>query len=200
MTRLLWTALLAIPPLAAQSVVTARAGMIYAIEGLVTVDGQAVRAEPSALPELNPGQTLVTERGHAEMLMGQGAVLWTGNNTQVRLDEANVDAPRAALLAGSAILEIKHTRSDRTVFINLGTQTAAVQHEGVYRFDRNPDKIRVWSGSLDPNQLFDKHDKDQLHYFAAYRSLALEQESGRFSASSTRKPPRPSPRSKQVKS
>ncbi len=198
MTRLLWTALLAITPLSAQSIVTARAGVIYAIEGPVTINGQPVaQTSPGTLPQVNPGQTLATTRSHAEMLMGQDAVLWTGNNTQVRLDETNVDAPRAALLSGSAILEIKHTRPERTVFIDLGDQTAEINSAGVYRFDRSPDRIRVWSGALKlqgpPDSLtegqsaengrrgaFSKRDMDELHYFAAYRSFALENEAGRF--------------------
>lgn len=181
MNRAFIVLILALPSLSAQTVVAARAGMIYAIEGAVTIDGQpVVQSSPNKLPQLNPGQILTTPRGHAEILIGQDAVLWTGNNTQVRLEDANVDAPRATLLSGAVILEIKHTRAGRRVSIELGDQTAELSAAGVYRFDRNPDKIRVWSGAFAANRPFDKHDKDELHYFAAYRSLALEEEAGRF--------------------
>lgn len=185
-------------PLTAQSLVTARAGMIYMVEGPATVDGQRVRIlNKTTPPQMDPGQVLASPRGHAELLMGQDATLWTGIDAQIRLDETNVDAPRVSLLSGSALLEIKSTRSERSIFIDLGNQTAEIASAGIYRFDRSPDRVRVWSGNATlqgpPGYLsagqtaeqgrretFNRRDMDELFYFAASRSLILEAESGRL--------------------
>ncbi|MEI9815219.1 MAG: hypothetical protein WDO18_22360 [Acidobacteriota bacterium] len=199
--RFLWAGFLAVLPLAAQSIVTARAGMIYYAEGSVeniSIDGIAIRNLSAAmLRQLNPGQVLSTPRGHAELLMGQDAALWTGNATQVRMDDTNPDGARVSLLAGSVMVELKNTRADRHLFIDLGNMTAELSHAGVYRFDRGSNTVRAYAGEATlqgpPGKVpsgraasqgvlipLDRGDLDELHFFAAYRSLALESEAGRF--------------------
>jgi hypothetical protein len=79
--------------------------------------------------------------------------------------------------------------------VRIGEQVAEFTREGVYRFDASPARFRVHSGEMQLSgarilrgqeavetgrREFNRRERDPLLYFAAYRSLQLEAESGSF--------------------
>jgi hypothetical protein len=189
--------LLIAPWAAAQKMVTARAGMVYYAEGRLLVDGQVVRAgSRDQRPMIADGQRVATPRGHAEILLGPDAVLWTGTGAEVQLADTNVENATLRLVTGSAMIEIRKHLTENSVQVELPGRAVVLRRAGVYRFDAAPETVRVWSGEallpgsaaakvprgneLVDGQLrrFDRTDRDELHYWAAYRSFQLEQESG----------------------
>lgn len=179
-----------------QKVMSSRAGMIYYSESSVTVDGKQIRAGAlDRRPQLQDGQTFSSVRGHAEILMGPGATLWTNQGAQVRFDDTSADQPEVTLLAGGVILEVKNPVSGTRLRVRVGETVAEFSREGVYRFDFSPSRVRVYAGETQVGdsrvlrgqewansaaRTFDRKDRDDFIYFAAYRSLQLESEAGPF--------------------
>src|SRR5579884_808545 len=65
----------------AQSVVSARSGVIHFSEGSVFLDGQPVEQKFGRFAEMKAGSELRTDWGHAEVLLTPGMFLRIGDNT-----------------------------------------------------------------------------------------------------------------------
>jgi hypothetical protein len=192
--RVLLALLLFAPLTSAQRVVNARAGMIYYAEGIITVNGQSVRSTGRP-PLLQVGQVAASPRGHAEILLGPDAVLWTGTGAEVRLDSTSIAEAHVSLLAGSVMIEIKRTTAGNRLQIQVGNRTAEVRQVGIYRLDLAPLRMRTFNGEIvlreqntkairgqeiadDTLHAFDRRDTDEFLYWSALRSLTLERDSG----------------------
>lgn len=171
--------------------------MLYYAEGTFTVDGKTVRSSSrERLLELNEGQIAASPRGHAEFLLGPSATLWTATQSQIRFDDTRVESTVIALLAGSAMVEIKRSLEDSRIQVDMGTLNVEITREGLYRFDSASKTVRVYAGeALLPGPVklirgeesvdgvvrpFDRKDFDELHYWSAYRSFMLENDAGAF--------------------
>lgn len=181
----------------AQKMVSARAGMVYYAEGALTVDGKNVRATGrDRRPQLEDGQTISSTRGHAEVLIGPNAVLWTGTRAQIRFDDTRVEDTNVSVLAGSAMIEVMRSLEGSRLQVHIGALTADLTREGLYRFEATPATVRVYSGEallssggrvnkgqevVDGKvQSLDRKNVDEFHYWSAYRSFLLEGESGMY--------------------
>ncbi len=194
----MWILLLVLlaPLASAQKVLSARSGMIYYSEGAVTVDGKALRASASdRRPQLRDGQIFTSVRGHAEILMGPGATLWTRPGTGVRFDNTSADQSEVTLLTGALVVEVHKPVEGTRLRVHIGDSQTDFSREGVYRFEAAPARIRVYAGEATLNgtkllrgqewtagatREFPRKDRDEFLYFAAYRSLQLEIETGKF--------------------
>jgi hypothetical protein len=180
-----------------QRIVAARAGLVYFAEGTFTVDGKSVRANSNNHGyQLEEGQVAATPRGHAEFLLGPNAVLWTGTGAQVRFDDTRVENTVIALVEGEVMIEIRRSLEDNRLEVDLGALNIEFAHEGIYRIGRDSKTVRVYAGEATlPNSTklargeesvdgivrpFDRREMDELHYWSAYRSFLLEQDSGVF--------------------
>lgn len=169
--------------------------MIYYAEGVFTVDGQTIRSTGRP-PILDVGQVAASRRGHAEILLGPDAVLWTGVGAQVRFDDTSIADARVTLLTGSLIIEVKRVMVGNRLQVQLGGRLVEVRSVGVYRFDLTPERIQVFDGDLlipesnlkaargqeivdSSSRAFDTRDTDEFLHWAALRSLTLERDSGR---------------------
>jgi len=181
----------------AQKMVSARAGMVYYAEGALTVDGKTVRATSrDRRPQLEDGQTISSTRGHAEILIGPNAVLWTGTRAQIRFDDTRVEDTNVSVLAGSAMIEVKRSLEGSRLQVHIGELSADLTREGLYRFEATPATVRVYAGEallssggrvnkgqevVDGKiQSLDRKNVDEFHYWSAYRSFLLEGESGTY--------------------
>lgn len=190
-------AFLLLAPLAfPQRVVNARAGLVYYAEGAITVDGQSIRSVHGRAPQIEDGQIAASPRGHSEILLGPGAVLWTGTGARVRFDKTTSDDVRVSLLSGSLIVEIKRTVAQNRLRVQVGDHAGEIRQTGVYRFDGEPARMRVFDGEIllaesiakvargqefaeGSLRAFDRRETDEFFYWAAYRSLVLERDAGR---------------------
>src|ERR1700733_14768876 len=94
-----------VPRLDAQTVVSARAGLITYLQGPVFLDGKRVVLKPARFPQMSDGQTLSTGRGRAELLLSPGIVLRLAESSQVRMDETQLSDTRVTLQQGDALIE-----------------------------------------------------------------------------------------------
>jgi len=180
----------------AQRVISAKAGLVYFVQGRVSVEGSGRLNTGASLRQLRDGETLYSERGRAEILINPNAVLRLGDMSRLRMDDNTLTEARLCLQAGSAVVIVSEgqTRKPDAIRIDLGGTIVLLKQEGVYRLDASPDRLRVYDGraeafrgdaaarsvvkrgraaELEDLQVarFDMNDRDAFERWAEVRSI-----------------------------
>jgi hypothetical protein len=180
-----------------QKIVSARAGMVYYAEGELRVDGKLLRSSGvGRLPQLQDGQSVSSPRGHAEVLLGPYAILWTGTGAQVRFEDTRVEEAAVTVVEGAAMLELTRSLEASRIRVRAGALEVELTREGVYRFDAAAGSVRVYAGEIALSgalrvirgeeraagitKFFDRKELDEFHYWSAYRSFMLEGDAGAY--------------------
>lgn len=140
--------------LRAQKVISAKAGLVYFVQGRVSVAGSGRLPAGATLRQLRDGETLSTERGRVEVLLNPGAVLRLGDMSRMRIDDITLTDPRLSLESGSAVVTVSYILKPDLVVVAIGGSEVALTRAGVYRFDVSLDatadraagKLRVYNG------------------------------------------------------
>jgi hypothetical protein len=137
------------PCAAAQSVVSARSGMVNFVEGMVLLDGQPVVQKRGMFTRLKDGSVLMTESGRAEILLTPDTYLRVGENSSIRLISGSLTDTRVELLAGSAIVDSGKSPAGDFVNIVFRDSTVRILKPGYYRIDADPPQLRVYEGQAE---------------------------------------------------
>jgi hypothetical protein len=181
--------------LAAQKVVSARAGLISYLQGPVFVDGKRVVLKTTRFQQMENGQILSTGRGRVEMLLAPGVPLRLAENSQLRIDDTQLADTRITLQRGEALIEIVQLPEGNRIQVGVAETVTELTRPGLYRFGTIQNTLRVYGGealvrsdaktapakrgmsvALDPVltiQKFDRKQTDSLHAWAARRSFEL---------------------------
>ena len=129
---LLWTS----SALSAQTIISIRSGMVYAIDGEVEVDGKQLEIEPPfTFPQLKEHQPIVTRAGRAEVLLTSQSALWLDVNSRLSFEDTYLESTVAVLENGKAMVEIPKVLGDVNIQIRLGPARVRLTEEGLYRFE-----------------------------------------------------------------
>lgn len=132
-------------PAAAQSVISAKAGLVHYTEGVVTVDGQPAEHKiKGKFVELATGQELKTEEGRAEVLLTPGSTLRLAEHSSLRMLSTTLMDVRFELLSGSALIECGEMQKDQAMTATAGEYALSIRAKGLYRIDR--ERVRVYEG------------------------------------------------------
>jgi hypothetical protein len=181
--------------LCAQSVVTARAGLIHYIEGTVILDGQRLELRASEFKEAGLNQLLHTGDGRAEVLLSPGSVLRLGSHSAMRMLANRLEETRIALLNGRALIEIDQLLENAYVGITIRGHQVRLLKRGLYHFNADTGEFRVYDGKAQltsdgkilnltrgRRMVFDKapviakfktKERDDLYLWSQQRSLAM---------------------------
>jgi len=146
-------AILALPALA-QNAISARAGMINVADGDVWISdakgGEPTRVEPkpSELIEVKEGQILKTGEGRAEVLLTPGAFLRMSEESSFKLIGNRLSDVRIDVLTGSVLVEVVEFLEGNSVTVLTKDATATILKAGIYRFDADPGRVRVYQGEV----------------------------------------------------
>jgi hypothetical protein len=83
------------------------------------------------------------------VLLGPGAILRIAENSSFRLVADRITDTRLELLAGSALLECAEILKGNRITIVTGGQSATIRKDGLYRFDFDPARLRVYDGEAE---------------------------------------------------
>jgi hypothetical protein len=137
---------LAGPACFAQSVISARAGLIYYTEGRVLLNDHAVRLVPGRFPQMRTDDVLRSTRGRGEILLNPGAILRIRDDSAVRLLSNSLTEPRFEVLSGAIILEVEDLGNAISVTAVWRGVAVSTAKKGVFRLDTNPAALRVFEG------------------------------------------------------
>lgn len=119
-------------------------GTVNYVEGQVLVDNRPLGGGSSVVVE--PGQTLATGNGYAEVLLTPGAFLRVGHDSQVRLITSGLADTKAQLDRGAAIVEVDQLIKGTTLAVVMNGATAQMEKKGLYDFDADQQALRVLDG------------------------------------------------------
>jgi hypothetical protein len=135
--------------LSAQSVISARSGLINFSEGVAFVDGQPLARKVGTFTRLKEGSTLVTESGRVEVLLTPNTYLRIGEKSSIRMISDSLSDTRVELLGGSAVLDSERAPAGDFVKIIFRDATIRILKPGHYRMDAEPPQLRVYDGEAE---------------------------------------------------
>jgi hypothetical protein len=140
-------ALCAVPALA-QPVISAKSGVVSYVIGKVMVGDQVVQPSETKLTEVKENAVLRTEDGRAEVLLTLGTILRTGDNSSFKMLTNRLIDTRVDLLSGTHIVEVAEVQKDNNLTLVSKDATVVVTKRGLYRFDVDQSRIKVFDGVL----------------------------------------------------
>jgi len=133
----------------AQSVISARSGLIHYVEGQVYLGDQPVETKFGSFPEVKENQQLRIEDGRAEVLLTPGVFLRLGENSSFRMVTNRLIDTRIEFLSGTAIVEAEDIGKDNSVTVVYKDATVHVVKKGLYRLDSASGELRVFEGDAE---------------------------------------------------
>jgi hypothetical protein len=125
---------------------TAVPGTLNYVEGQVSIGDQTLNSKSVGTVELQPGQSLTTEKGKAEILLTPGVFLRVGNNSSVKMISPSITDTALGIEKGHAMIEVAEIRPENDIrIIEDGTRTQLLK-TGLYDFNLNQDELRVFDG------------------------------------------------------
>jgi FecR protein len=121
-------------------------GTVNYIEGQATIDGQPVDRNAVGSAELQPGQTLATQNGRAEILLTPGVFVRLGNNTSVEMVSPDLANTEVRVDKGRALVEVDWIQKENRIRVDEGNSPVELQKNGLYDFDANKNQVRVFDG------------------------------------------------------
>lgn len=124
----------------------ARPGTLNYVEGHASIGSQTLDAKSIGAIELDPGQSLTTQAGKAEILLTPGVFLRLGDHSSVRMvspDLANTDV---RLEKGRALVEVATIYPENNLRVEENGATTQLMKRGLYDFDADRNEIRVFNG------------------------------------------------------
>ncbi len=130
----------------AQSVISAKSGIIHYAEGRVYLGDQLVESKFSTFSDIKENAQLRTEDGRAEVLLTPGVFLRIGENSSFRMVTNRLIDTRIEFLSGSILVEADELLKDNGVTIAYNDYAVQILKKGIYRFDSDPPALRVYDG------------------------------------------------------
>ncbi|HEY4359762.1 MAG TPA: FecR domain-containing protein [Bryobacteraceae bacterium] len=136
-----------------QTVISAKAGLVYFVTGNVSIAGSGPLAGGSVNRQLSQGDILVTADGRAEVLLNPGTVLRIGANTRVRMDSLALTDTHLSLESGSTVMTLRDAPKLAHVTIHAGNSIVTPATAGIYRLDADsPPALRVFRGEAEASE------------------------------------------------
>jgi hypothetical protein len=124
----------------------ARPGTVNYVEGQVSLSGQPLDAKAIGTAELQPGQSLDTQVGKAEILLTPGAFFRLGDNSSVTMISPSLTDLELRLDKGRAMVEIAELHQQNNLMIVQDGDTVRLTKTGLYEFDADNAQVRVYEG------------------------------------------------------
>jgi hypothetical protein len=125
---------------------TAIPGSINYVEGQVNLADQPLDSKSVGSAELQPGQTLTTGNGKAEILLTPGVFLRVGDNSTVQMVSTNLTNTEADLVKGQATVEVAEIHQYNQLRIGEDGATTELLKDGLYAFDADQANVLVVKG------------------------------------------------------
>lgn len=124
-------------------------GTLNYVEGQANIGQDALDGNSVGSATLDPGQTLETGSGKAEVLLTPGVFLRVDDNSSVRMISPSITNTEIQIDQGQAMVEVAEIHDQNNLLINEdGVQTRLVK-TGLYEFDADRQQVLVFDGKAD---------------------------------------------------
>lgn len=159
-----------------QQVISARAGVVHYIEGRVLINDKALDLKSGEFPQIPTGGVLKTEDGRAEVLLAPGMFLRVAENSAIRMIATKLEDTKVELTAGSILVECAEMNKEEGLAIQLKDQLIDLRKNGLYRFDADPGRLRVYEGQAIAGHMLVKQERELI--FGAAAPAKFDAETG----------------------
>ncbi len=125
---------------------TARPGTVNYVEGAAYLDGTQLKPHDVGTVEIEPGQTLTTGVGKAEILLTPGVFLRVDDHSAVKMISPDLTSTQVELDQGRAAVEVDQIFKQNNLEITDGGITTHLAKDGFYEFDANQPTAMVFKG------------------------------------------------------
>jgi hypothetical protein len=127
----------------------ARPGTLNYVEGQVHIGEETLDNGLLGSIALNPGQSLSTESGKAEILLTPGAFLRTGDGSSVQMASESPTNAAVTLAKGQATVEVAAKYKHVALTVDENGTTTRLLKDGLYEFDADHGKVLVYKGEAE---------------------------------------------------
>ena len=107
---------------------------------------QSLDSKAIGTAELQPGQSLTTGKGKAEVLLTPGVFLRVGNNSSIKMISPSLTDTEIGVEKGHAMIEVAEIHRENDIRITADGATTKLLKTGLYDFDSSKDQLRVFDG------------------------------------------------------
>jgi hypothetical protein len=136
----------------AQSVISAKSGVIHLAQGSVFIGDQKVDQKFGTFPDIKENMQLRTEEGRAEVLLTPGIFLRVGEDSAIRMISNRLIDTRVEFLAGQAMLESDISYKDNKdthVTLVFRDYNITIARHGLFELQSSPAQLKVYSGEIE---------------------------------------------------
>jgi hypothetical protein len=126
--------------------------MINVVDGdvyLVDAKGgepQRVQPKVSEFIDIKEGYTLKTTEGRSEVLLTPGAFLRMADDSSFRMISTRLTQVKMEMLTGSSLIDVTELIDGNEITVRQANASVAILKGGLYRFDSQPMRVRVYQG------------------------------------------------------
>lgn len=121
-------------------------GTLNYVEGRVSIGSQALNSKSVGATGLQPGQSLTTETGKAEVLLTPGVFLRIGDNSSVKMISPSLTETEIGVDHGHAMVEVAEIHPENDIRITANGATTRLLKTGLYDFNLKQEELRVFDG------------------------------------------------------
>jgi hypothetical protein len=121
-------------------------GALNYVEGQVSIGDQSLSSNSVGSAELQPGESLRTQAGKAEILLTPGVFLRVGSNSSVKMISPSLTYTEVAVQRGEAQVEVDQIFKQNDLLVREDGATTQLQKRGVYDFNADEGDVRVLDG------------------------------------------------------
>src|ERR1022692_1211253 len=121
-------------------------GTLNYVEGQAAIGDQTLSSKSIGSAELQPGQSLTTEKGNAEVLLTPGVFLRVGNDSSVKMISPGLTDTEVGVTHGHAMIEVAEIHPENDIRVTADGTTTQLLKTGLYDFNVNQGQLRVFDG------------------------------------------------------
>jgi FecR protein len=125
---------------------TAYPGTLNYVEGQASIGSETLNSQSIGSAQLEPGQSLTTENGKAEVLLIPGVFLRVGADSSVQMISPSLTNTEVLLQKGEATVEVTELHKENRLRMDENGTVTELVKTGFYDFDANQNQIRVFDG------------------------------------------------------
>ncbi len=145
-TSILLGTLVLATPARADSHTAGRPGTLNYVEGQAFVGTKALDAKSIGTVEVDPGETLSTEKGKAEILLTPGVFFRLGEQSSATMISSGLTDTRMSVDQGEALVEVAEIHPENNLQIMENGKATELVKVGLYDFNQNLSVVRVLDG------------------------------------------------------
>ncbi len=125
---------------------TARPGTVNYVEGAAFLQGKRLNPHDVGNIEMDPGQTLTTGVGKAEILLTPGVFLRVDDHSSIKMISPDITPTQVEIDHGRAAVEVDQIFKQNDLEITDGGVTTHLAKDGFYEFDATHPAALVFKG------------------------------------------------------